>query len=291
MRKLILVMMCGILNAVTPVVDAGSYAYYVEQIEQATHMIQLVQQEIETLGGIKTVTDDVKRQIYHVQDAFRNAINGYITASNSLADAITNTPDTVDKLFSIDRDSISTSPDQGGYFYQDTTAFLDDIYKATPVTEVVSHFLHIQDEQLRRSIQKDVTNLAWKRLFSDQDHFKTRQKSRVDRVKDLLEKIEKSDADGDPVSISQMQINTALLLAELVQTQTELLELQKQLAVAQGLTNYREVDFTETKTKIETLNDDDPHRKETTYKEKLAKEPQAGDALLRSISIDELYGF
>jgi hypothetical protein len=286
-RKLMFLLVTSYSVAEMAVYDIGSYAYYIEQIEQATELLQKMQQEVETLGGIKTATDDVKRQIYHVQDAFRNAINSYIAASESLANAINNTPDTVDKLFSTDRDSITTSPTQGGVYYQDTTALLDDLYKTTPATAFAARFLNIEDEQMRRSIQKDVTNLAWRRVFADKDLFQKRQDDRVKRVGDLLKKVETSEADGDPVSISQMQINTALLLAELVQTQTELLELQKSQAVAQSLEKYKEVKFNETKRKLEILNDEDPNRRENYYK---SKTPQ-WQGRRSNFNFDEKMGF
>jgi hypothetical protein len=270
------------------VTDPGSYLYYVEQIEHMTNMIQKMQQQVETLGGIKTATDDVKRQMYHVQDTFVNAMNNYVRASESLMGSIVNTPKTIDKLFSTDRDSITTSPTDGGIFYEDTAAFLDDIFKASE-TMPVAEFLHINDAKLRRFIKKDVSNIAWKRLFADQDQFKTRQTDRTKQVNDLMKKIQETTASDEVATVTQMQINTAMLLGYLIQTQTELLELHKSLAVAQALDRYEDVDFEGTKKKIETLNDEDATRRENAYKKQTPANPL--DSLPQNVNINQLYGY
>jgi hypothetical protein len=278
----------AVLGIGDTVTDPGSYLYYIQQIEQMTKMLNMMQQEVETLGGIKTATDDVKRQLYKVQDEFIGAMNNYIQASISLQGSINNTPETIDKLFSTDRDSITTNPTDTGIFYEDTAAFLDDIFLASD-TMPIAEFFHIEDDRLRRYVRKDLSRLAWKRLLYDQDEFKKRQNDRAKRVQDLLEHVSNVSGDDGATMIS-MQVNIATLLGELVQTQTELLELQKAVAIAQGLEKYTEVSPTEVKKKLEILKDDDPARKEQLIKDRSVKTP-AQDALKKSGNIDALFGY
>jgi hypothetical protein len=272
------------------VTDPPSYTYYVQQIEQATEMLQRMQQEVETLGGLKTATDDVKRQVYRVQDAFRNAMNNYIQASESLANSVANTPERIDKLFSTDRDSITTSSSDGGIFYEDTAAFLDDVYLASGTMDAAK-FLHINDDRLRRYVRKDLTRLAWKKLLYNQDEFNKRQDNRLKRVKEMMKHINESIDGDDTVTVIAMQVNIATLLGELVQTQTELLELQRSLATAQALEKYTEVSAAEIKKKLEILKDDDPARKEQRIKDRSVPTPAEDARLRKSVDLNSLYGF
>ena len=275
-----------VLNAGAMVVsDPGSYHYHVEQITMATKQLNELTKQVQTLGGIKTATDDVKRQIYRVQDDFTMAMNNLVRAQQGLADSILNTDETVDKLFSTDRDSITTSPSDGGVIYRDTAEFLDEVYERTG-TMGGAEFLHINDERLRRQVRKDVGQLALRRLLFDQDDFKQRQQERIDRTTEIMEKMQNQ---SDP-SMIQTQINTAMLLQELVQVQTEMLELQKAAVVAYAYMNYQGVDFSEVKTNLEALKDDDDNRREAWHEERRHQTP-AFDALPREKNLDSLYGY
>jgi hypothetical protein len=265
--------------------DPGSYYYYVQQIKAATEEILLIKQEVETLGGIKTATDDVKRQIYRVQDDFQNAMNDLVRAQHGLANSILNTPETVDKLVSTDRDSITTTPGDGGKFYDDTADFLDDMYRTTG-TMPAAEFLHIEDARLRQGIRKDFAQLALRRLIFDQDDFKERQEARIERTTEIMEKIQ---ADDEP-SMVQTQINTATLLQEIHQVLTETLELHKAAIVAYSYANYEGVDFEGVKERLEHLNDDDPERREKYHKSRQVQTPHT-DALQKDMNLDALYGY
>ena len=273
------------LAAGMAVSDPTSYTFYVQQINAATEQIKLIQKEVETLGGIKTSTDDVKRQIYRVQDDFRNAMNNLVNAQKGLASAILETPETVDKLVSTDRDSITTAPGDGGVFYEDTGEFLDEMYRKSG-TMPVAEFLHINDERLRRGIRKDVAQLAFRRLLFDQDDFKQRQEQRIERTTEIMEKMQNQ---SEP-SMVQTQINTAMLLQELVQVQTEMLELQKAAIVAYAYTNYENVNFENVKERLDKLNDDDPERRKKYHESRQAKTPHS-DALPKNVNLDALYGY
>ncbi|MDR1912845.1 MAG: hypothetical protein LBQ52_10945 [Helicobacteraceae bacterium] len=289
-RKLVLAVPLTIsLQAEMVVTDPGTYALIIEQIGAATEMIGQMQQQIETLGGIKTATDDVKRQIYHVNDAFMGAMNSMVSATQSLANAIGESPENIDKLFSMDRDSITTSPGQGGVFYEDTAAFIDDIFASSGGSIAMSDFLGIRDAQLRKYIQKDVSNLAWKKIISDQKNLETRMKERMKRTANLMKKVQEES--GEEVTVIDMQQTQAQLLAEITQTLNELLELQKSVAVAQALANYKHTNIDNVKKKVELLNDDDGTRRENAYKTNSVKSPHQ-DALLKSDkSMDQILGF
>lgn len=265
--------------------DPVSYTYYIQQIEEATKQVNLMTQQVQTLGGIKTATDDVKRQIWKVQDDFTNAMNNLVNAQMGLANAILDTPETVDKLFSMERDSITTNPGDGGVFYEDTATFLDEVYKKTGTMEAAT-WLHINDERLRRGIKKDVAQLAFRRLLFDQDDFKQRQQERIDRTTEIIEKM----ANDPEPSMIQTQINTATLLQELVQVQTEMLELQKAAIVAYAYMNYQGVDFSKVEKKLKALNDDDAGRRKAYHESRRAKTPNS-DALRKEVNLDALYGY
>ncbi|MGE4294731.1 MAG: hypothetical protein AB7E49_03400 [Campylobacterales bacterium] len=287
MKKIIsLVLVASLVHGgAMAVSDPTSYTYYVQQINAATEQINLLTQQVQTLGGIKTATDDVKRQIYKVKDDFTNAMNNLVNAQMGLANAILDTPETVDKLFSMERDSITTSPGDGGVIYEDTAAFLDDVYRKTGTMEAAT-WLHINDERLRRGIRKDVAQLAFRRLLFDQDDFKQRQQERIDRTTEIIEKM----ANDPEPSMIQTQINTATLLQELVQVQTEMLELQKAAIVAYAYTNYENVDFEKVKERLEKYKDDDPERRKKYHESRRAKTPNS-DALPKNVNLDVLYGY
>lgn len=265
--------------------DPTSYTYYVQQIDSARKQVDLLTKEVETLGGIKTSTDDVKRQIYTVQDTFQGAMNSLINAQLGLANAVLNTPETVDKLFSPDRDSITTSPGDGGKYYEDTNALLDDMYRKTGTMETAEWF-HINDEKLRKGIKKDVVQLAFRRLLTDQDDFKQRQQERIDRTTEIMKKMQNQ---SDP-SMIQTQINTAMLIQELVQVQTEMLELQKAAITAYAYTNYQGVDFKKVQKKLEAHKDEDQSRK-AAYHEANKPKTTNVDALRRDVDLNKLYGY
>jgi carbon monoxide dehydrogenase subunit G len=255
----------AVLGIGDTVTDPGSYLYYIQQIEQMTEMLNKTQQQVETLGGIKTVTDDVKRQLYRVHDQFVGAIETYKRANESLTNAVNNTPNTIDKLFSIDRDSITTSPNDGGVFYKETAELIDDMFKATE-TMPVAEFLHINDEKLRGNIRKDLSQLAWKKFFTDMNASLTRSNDRQARVTKSMVKVAELAKSDESISVAEMQVQIATLLAELIQLQSEMLQLQRDLAYAQALEKYEGVDFDKTKERLNSLKDEDPTRRENYYK-------------------------
>lgn len=246
--------------------DPGSYTYYVTQINQMTQMIQNMQQQIQTLGGVKTAVDDMKRQVYTVQDTVTNALNGLQNATNGLFDSMANVDNTVDDIFSMERDSISTTEgDSSGIFYRSTAELIDDIFVATG-TMPVAEFLHLNDERLRRGIKKEMAQFAWHRLITDQDEFRKRQKERVERTTQIFTEI------NNATDMVNTQKSTASLIQELVMIQSEMLQLQKDAIVAYAYAQYKGVDLNKLKRNVALYNDPDAERRKSEYERKKPEE-------------------
>ena len=282
MKRHLLVIIISIKICYGPdvVTDPGSYTYYVEQINQMSEMIRNATEQVRTLGGIKTVTDEMKRQIYTVQDSINGALEGFTNAADGLFNEVQNADNTVDDIFSMDRDSISTvQGDSSGIFYRSTAELIDDVFTATG-TMPVAEFLHLNDERLRGSIRKDMAQYAWQRLISDQDAFSKRQKESYERTKQVFQEIQNA---GDMVNV---QKSTAALLQELVMIQNEMLRLQKYAIVAYAYGQYKGVDLNKLKQKVNTYNDKDDERRRQTYEQK--KLLPKFDAI-PTTSMDEIY--
>lgn len=244
------------------VTDPVSYTYYVEQINHMTTMIQNLQEQVRTLGGIKTAVDDMKRQVYTVKDTVTNALNGLQNATNGLFDSMANVDNTVDDIFSMDRDSISTvEGDSSGIFYRSTAELIDDIFIATG-TMPVAEFLHLNDERLRKGIKKEMAQFAWHRLITDQDDFRKRQKERIERTTKAFEDILTS------TDMVNSQKSTASLIQELVMIQSEMLQLMKDAIVAYAYAQYKGVDLNKLKANVALYNDPDSERRKDVYETK-----------------------
>lgn len=270
-KKTIVTLVAGLLGVKLlygpdVVTDPVSYTYYVQQINQTTQMIQNMQQQIQTLGGIKTAVDDMKRQVYTVQDSVTNALNGLQNATNGLFDSMAQVDDRVDEIFSMERDSISTvEGDSTGIYYRSTAELIDDIFVATG-TMPIAEFLHINDEKLRKGIKKEMAQFAWHRLITDQDDFRKRQKERIERT---------TAAFNDILSSTDMvnsQKSTASLIQELVMIQSEMLQLMKDAIVAYAYAQYKGVDLNKLKRNVALYNDPDAERRKSEYERKKPEE-------------------
>lgn len=263
MRKFIALFLGFQLVFATEVVtDPISYTYFVEQINQVTTLIKNAQEQVKTLGGVKTAIDDVKRQVYTVQDAVMGAMEDFASASQGLFDEINNMDETTDQIFSMDRDSISTvQGDQSGIFYRSTAELIDDFFVATG-TMPIAEFLELNDEKLRKNVKKDMAQYAWQRLIKDQDKFAERRKEQQERTAKVFEEIKKS------TDMVNMQKSTAALLQELIMIQTEMLQLQKYAIVAYAYGQYKGVDLNKLQTNVKLYNDTDPQRRQKAYEDR-----------------------
>jgi len=113
------------LYSATPVADQGSYAYYMQQITQMTKTIDLMTQQIKTLGGIRTAVDDTKRTIYDAKDNLEKVMGNLKSSMVSLTDAMANVE--VKSLWSIKRSSIGTG--SGGLLSGDISKQIETYFK------------------------------------------------------------------------------------------------------------------------------------------------------------------
>lgn len=92
-KKIILIpflVVSGLAHGFT-VTDPVSYMYYVQQIKKATDQISQAQQQVQTLGGIKTEVDNLNQQ---VKGVYYRAM-GAVGQINDLKKQIEKTPSTV----------------------------------------------------------------------------------------------------------------------------------------------------------------------------------------------------
>jgi hypothetical protein len=243
------------------VTDPVSYTYFVEQINQVTLLINNATEQVRTLGGIKTLTDDIKKSVYKMQDSITGAMQGFADAGQGLFDEINNMDDTAKDIFSMDRDSLSTDSTQQGILYRSTSELIDEVFTETGMMPV-AEFLEIRDSKLRQTIKKDVAQYAFRKLIYDQDAFADRRKQQQERTVKIYEEITKAE------DMVNMQKSTAALLQELIMVQTEMLQLQKNAIVAYAYAQYKGVDLNKIKSNLKTLKDQDSERRAATYESK-----------------------
>ena len=80
-KTLALILSYELVFAVTPVTDTNAYFYMISAINQTTQLIQGMTQQIQTLGGIRTVMDDVKADINDAKSSLQGSIEALKSAS------------------------------------------------------------------------------------------------------------------------------------------------------------------------------------------------------------------
>jgi len=103
-KIVVLILVHNLTFAVAPVTDAMSYSYLIESINQTTQLIENANKQIETLGGIKTATDNLKRDIYNAKDGLTGAMDRLQGALQKSKETINNV--SIKKLFSFKRKDI-----------------------------------------------------------------------------------------------------------------------------------------------------------------------------------------
>ncbi|OCL90597.1 hypothetical protein [Aliarcobacter thereius] len=267
------------------VTDPVSYTHYIEQINEFKKQVDLMTKQIETLGGIKTATDDVKRQIYTVKEQFDSTMMAMMRAGERMGEALANTKDNVKKVGSYKKDSITTSQSDGGFLYEDTAKLIDAFFETTNTMDAAK-FFHLNDAQLRKGLKNDTQQMTYYKIIDDYDFL---EKSMIETNKIVNDIMQKMHNDGEP-SMIEMQKITNMLLQNMIVLQTQSLQLQNDLAFAMSLEKYTGVNHKDFKARIEALNDENVDRKQNFLEENKAKTNNV-DKINNDYNINHMFGY
>ncbi|TLS71053.1 hypothetical protein FE243_07085 [Aliarcobacter thereius] len=265
--------------------DPVSYTHYIEQINEFKKQVDLMTKQIETLGGIKTATDDVKRQIYTVKEQFNDTMMAMMKAGERMGEALANTKDNVKKLGSYRKDSITTTQSDGGYLYEDTAKLIDAFFETTNTMDAAK-FFHLNDAQLRKSLKNDTQQMTYYKIIDDYDFL---EKSLIDTNKIVDDIMNKMYHDGEP-SMIEMQKITNMLLQNMIVLQSQSLKLQNDLAFAMSLEKYTGVNHEDFKKRINALEDENIDRKQNFLEDNKAK-TKSLDRINSDYNINHMYGY
>ena len=124
-KKLFVLLLSIQLSFGFTVTDPTSYVYFMQQIKQTTDMIDNITTQIETLGGIRSSVDDMKRDIYNSKDSLEGAIYNLQNSVKSMSEASRSVE--IKSLFSMDRKSIGNT--HGGILYENISDTIKAYFK------------------------------------------------------------------------------------------------------------------------------------------------------------------
>ena len=287
LKRIIIILLSFELSFASPMVvsDPVSYTHYIEQINEFKKQVDLMTKQVETLGGIKTATDDVKRQIYTVKEQFNDTMMAMMKAGERMGEALANTKDNVKKLGSYRKDSITTTQSDGGYLYEDTAKLIDAFFETTNTMDAAK-FFHLNDAQLRKSLKNDTQQMTYYKIIDDYDFL---EKSLIDTNKIVDDIMNKMYHDGEP-SMIEMQKITNMLLQNMIVLQSQSLKLQNDLAFAMSLEKYTGVNHEDFKKRINALEDENIDRKQNFLEDNKAK-TKSLDRINSDYNINHMYGY
>ncbi|RLA84660.1 MAG: hypothetical protein DRG78_00740 [Epsilonproteobacteria bacterium] len=121
--KIVLVVGTQLL-ALTPVSDAMSYQYLINNINQTTQLIEGVTTQIEALGGIRTVMNEVKSDINDAKSSLQGSMSALEGSGKRFNKSINNVE--VKSLFDMDETGNSSSGD--GIAYTEVAKIFTDAF-------------------------------------------------------------------------------------------------------------------------------------------------------------------
>lgn len=124
-KTLALILSYELVFGVTPVTDTKAYFYMISAINQTTQLIQGMTQQIQTLGGIRTVMDDVKADINDAKSSLQGSMEALKSASKTLNSSLKNVE--LNSLF--DMDAQRTTSSGTGIAYNDISKVIDNSMK------------------------------------------------------------------------------------------------------------------------------------------------------------------
>ncbi|AXX85117.1 hypothetical protein [Aliarcobacter skirrowii] len=256
----------NLFGAAQVVTDPISYTHYIDQIKEFQKQVELMTKQVETLGGIKTATDDVKRQIYTVKEQFTDAFMGLMNAGQKLGEAGGKVGETFKQIGSYKKDSITTNSGDGGFFYEDMAKMIDGFFETTGTMDVAK-FFHLNDEQLRKSLKNDTQQMAHYKIVAGYEFLEESLSHTNKVVNDIMKTVFN---DSEP-SMIEMQKVTNMLLYNMIIMQQQSIALQNDLAFAMSLEKYHGVNHKDFQKRINALNDEDETRKEKYLEDQKTK--------------------
>lgn len=256
----------NLFGAAQVVTDPISYTHYIEQMKEFQKQVELMTKQVETLGGIKTATDDVKKQIYTVKEQFTDAFMGLMKAGQKLGEAGGKVGETFKQIGSYKKDSITTDSSDGGFFYEDMAKMIDGFFETTGTMDVAK-FFHLNDEQLRKSLKNDTQQMAHYKIVAGYEFLEESLSHTNKVVNDIMKTVFN---DSEP-SMIEMQKVTNMLLYNMIIMQQQSIALQNDLAFAMSLEKYHGVNHKDFQKRINALNDEDETRKEKYLEDQKTK--------------------
>lgn len=202
------------------VTDPGAYSHMVSQIKSMNEMITEARKQVETLGGIKTVMQDVK---YSAEGVYGRGV-GILDTIQGTADNVGDFGSSIKKAtdfsdFSKDKFNKRASP------YREVNVRLDGVFKDPRAKDY--DFWKDKDKRYnaQQQIYKDNLNQAEVTL--------TEMPKRLDRLGKLSDQIEQTKGLKDAADLQNR------FLAELLLIQQECLKMLSHIAQALAATNYQ----------------------------------------------------
>jgi hypothetical protein len=202
------------------VTDPGAYSHMVEQIKSMNEMITEARKQVETLGGIKTVMEDVK---YSAEGVYGRGV-GILDTIQGTADNVGDFGSSIKKAtdfsdFSKDKFNKRASP------YREVNVRLDGVFKDPRSKDYDFWKDKAKRENAQQQIYKDNLNQAEVTLDE--------MPKRLDRLGKLSDQIENTKGLKDAADLQNR------FLAELLLIQQEALKMLSHIAQALAAQHYK----------------------------------------------------
>lgn len=154
-KTITLMLSYELVFGLTPVTDTQSYFYLINSINQTTQLIQGATQQIQTLGGIRTVMEDVKADINDAKSSLEGSMEALKAASKSLNSSFKNVE--LNSLFDLDAQRTTTSGT--GIAYTDIANVIDNSFKKADEALITSMGGHAAYQKFLQNQYKLVSAL------------------------------------------------------------------------------------------------------------------------------------
>lgn len=223
------------------VTDPGAYSHMVQQIGEMNKLITKAREQVETLGGIKTVLQDVK---YSTEGAYGRGV-GILDTVQGVADNATDFGSSLKKAgdfsdFSKDKFNKRASP------YREVNVRLDGVFKDPRSKDYDFWKDKAKRENAQQQIYKDNLNQAEVTLEE--------MPKRLERLGKLSDQIEQTKGLKDAADLQNR------FLAELLLIQQEALKMLSHIAQALAVARYEGIQPDVAKEAVDKTNNPLPRR-------------------------------
>lgn len=223
------------------VTDPGAYSHAISQIKVLNEQITFLRQQVETLGSIKTVMQDVK---YSMEGVYGRGV-GILDTVQGVADNATDFGSSLKKAgdfsdFSKDKFNKRANP------YREVNVRLDGVFKDPRSKD----FNFWKDKAKRENAQQQI----YKDNLTQAEVTLTEMPKRLDRLGKLSDEIERTKGLKDAADLQNR------FLAELLLIQQEALKMLSHIAQALAAANYQGIQPGEAKKAVDAAADTTPAR-------------------------------